>query len=663
MSTYNAHAELENAAKSILEIIESQVNGLRDFADKPRFAAWKAGVRAVAAVVDSVCEIARVTQQIPLTLIAAEKFCKWHERVGYEREGHPFPKWRQITHPEKADLAGHLWLQSVEEREHSTRAGTSMAPIPPTPKPKSAKPSKAASQKGKEKASAAEVEQMTQVDDRDGEGKGVDKDVEMEGHRIDEGRARGPSIANERAASTSRLPSRESRTPRPKVIKQEMVEEDEEDELDDDEDPHVALDAGQPGTSTRLQPHSTAPAITAPPKSTPGRGPCDTCVRRNVTCTPRTKGSCAQCKHRKIRCSQSDPRPSKSSTPGTSSGRNRSRARSKKRSRSTTTPSDDEQLDKPDRPAKKPRQTPAVTPIPKSRPVVLIPRGRPVIRLPARPARTTSQVLPAQPQQRLQPPRTAMPGAGPSRTPQSSMITAHEQNAAPSTRTPRSAPTPQLQPPTLFEVDVRDELNQLFVFRESISAQMGEVKKRLNAMDGRRQAATPGLVEDRMRSMADELACVSSRQASTDRKLDCAIRAIEALRLQVVGRAEGPPDAIENSTTAMTAPPPPDEESMDGMEGLGSSAKVPLSRSVSGFAVDEVAGGVAERQAAGIEEHLLDSGPCNEDQMVDWDGGQEQREDSAGHPTTPSAIAVAPPLHPQTESNVDRPSTEEPQQH
>ncbi|KAI6141258.1 hypothetical protein BKA82DRAFT_28673 [Pisolithus tinctorius] len=401
-----------------------------------------------------------------------------------------------------------------------------------------------------------------------------------------------------------------------------MVEEDEEDKLDDDEDPHVALDTGQPGTSTHLQPHLTAPAIMALPKSTPGCGPCDTCVRRNITCTPRTKGS----------------------TPGTSSGQNRSCARSKKWSRSTTTPSDDEQLDKPDCPAKKPRQTPAVTPIPKSHPVVLIPWGRPVIRLPARPAWTTSQVLPAQPQQHLQPTRTAMPGAGPSRMPQSSMITAHEQNATPSTRTPWSAPTPQLQPPTLFEVDVRDELNQLFFFRESISVQMVEVKKQLNAMDGRRQAATPGLVEDRM-------------------KLDCAIRTIEALRLQVVGRAEGPPDTIENSTMAMTAPPPPDEESMDGMEGLGSSAKGPLSRSVGGFAVDEVAGVVAERQAAGIEEHLLDLGPCNEDQMVDWDGGQEQQEDSARHPTMPSAIAVAPPLHPQTESNVDRPSTEEPQQH
>ncbi|KAI6142389.1 hypothetical protein BKA82DRAFT_29875 [Pisolithus tinctorius] len=412
--------------------------------------------------------------------------------------------------------------------------------------------------------------------------------------------------------------------PRPKLIKQEMVEEDEEDELDDDEDPHVALDTGQPSMSTHLQPHSTAPAITAPLKSMLGRGPCDTCIRRNVTCTPRTKGSCAQCKHCKIRCSQSDPRPPKGSTPRTSSGQNHSHTRSKKWSRSTTTPSDDEQLNKPDCPAKKPRQTPAITPIPKSCPVVLIPWGRPVICLPARPARTTSQVLPAQPQQRLQPTRTAMPGTGPSRTPQSSMITAHEQNAAPSTRTPRSTPTPQLQPPTLFEVDVRDELNQLFFFCESISAQMVEVKKQLNTMDGHRQAATPGLVEDQMRSMADELACVSSRQASTNRKLDCAIRTIEALCLQVVGHTKGPPDAIENSTTAMTAPPPPDEESMDGMEGLGSSAKGPLSRSVGSFAVDEVAGVVAERQVAGIEEHLLDLGPCNEDLMVDWDGGQEQ---------------------------------------
>ncbi|KAI6140393.1 hypothetical protein BKA82DRAFT_4019425 [Pisolithus tinctorius] len=333
MSTYNTHIELENAAKLILEIIKRQVNGSRDLVDKLRFVAWKEGVRVVTTVV-----------------------------------GNPFPKWMQITHPEKANLAGHLWLQSIKECMHSTHAGTSMAPIPPTLKLKSAKPLKVASQKGKEKASAAKVEQMMSVDYHDGEGKGIDKDVEMVGDWINKDHAPGPSIMNEQAM--------------PKLIKQEVVEEEEEDKLDGDEDVHVALDAGQPN-----------------------------------------------------------------------------------------------------HPVKKPCQTPAITPIPKSHPVVLIPQGRPVIHLPERPAWTTSQVLPAQPQQCLKPTHTTMPAAGPSRMPQSSMIPAHEQNATPSTCTPWSTPTPQLQPPTLFEVNVCNELNQLFFFCKSISAQMVEVKTQLNAID------------------------------------------------------------------------------------------------------------------------------------------------------------------------------------
>ncbi|KAI6142455.1 hypothetical protein BKA82DRAFT_4018158 [Pisolithus tinctorius] len=322
----------------------------------------------------------------------------------------------------------------------------------------------------------------------------------------------------------------------PKLIKQEVMEE--EDELDEGEDAHVALDVDQPG-----------------------------------------------------------------STPRTASGQNHSHAHSKKQACRTTMPSNNKKIDTPDCLVKKPRQTPAVTPIPKSHPVVLIPQGRPVIHLPARPSWTTSQVLPAQPQQCTQLTRTAIPATGPSRMPQSSMIPAHEQNAGPSTHTPQSAPTPQLQLPTLFEVNVHVELNQLSFFHKSISAQM------------------------------------------------------------VVGHAKGPPNAIEHLTTAITALPPPDEELMDGLEGLGVSGEVAFSRSVGDSAIDEDAGVVMERKVAGIEEHSLDAGPYNEDIMVDWDGGQELQVDSAKHPVMPLANAVAPPLDPQMELNIDQQSTEEPQHH
>ncbi|KAI6137872.1 hypothetical protein BKA82DRAFT_4368674 [Pisolithus tinctorius] len=78
MKTYTKRDELASAAKSIVEIIEQKVHGTKDYADKPRFVAWKDAVRRVAEVVDSMHDIARITHEIPLTVIAAERFCKWH---------------------------------------------------------------------------------------------------------------------------------------------------------------------------------------------------------------------------------------------------------------------------------------------------------------------------------------------------------------------------------------------------------------------------------------------------------------------------------------------------------------------------------------------------------------------------------------------------------
>ncbi|KAI6144094.1 hypothetical protein BKA82DRAFT_32587 [Pisolithus tinctorius] len=127
-----------------------------------------------------------------------------------------------------------------------------------------------------------------------------------------------------------------------------------------------------------------------------------------------------------------------------------------------------------------------------------------------------------------------------------------------------TAPMPQRQLSLLFKVDICNELNQLFQFCDVISAQMLEVKTRLNVFDGRQQATTPGLFEEWMQTMADDVAEVMSHQKSSEKKvhtvvrqitdeyaalsscqtvldqrLDSVIRAIKALQLEVVALAAG----------------------------------------------------------------------------------------------------------------------------
>ncbi|KAI6148293.1 hypothetical protein BKA82DRAFT_4014384 [Pisolithus tinctorius] len=182
MKTYTKHDELTAAANSIIEIIDWKVLGMKDLADKPRFAAWKEAVSSVVEVVDSMHKIVRIMHEIPLTIIAAERFCKWHERVGQENEGHPFLKWRLIMHPDKATFDDHPWLQTVERHFNLQRTSFKTSAFPPAAEPSLETLPKAASHKGKEKASDAEVKAM--IGDDDGEDELVDEDAEMGGDTI-----------------------------------------------------------------------------------------------------------------------------------------------------------------------------------------------------------------------------------------------------------------------------------------------------------------------------------------------------------------------------------------------------------------------------------------------------------------------------------------------
>ncbi|KAI6152567.1 hypothetical protein BKA82DRAFT_26095 [Pisolithus tinctorius] len=260
MKTYTKHDELTTAVNSIIKIINWKVLGMKDLADKPRFAAWKEAVRRVVEVVDSVREIARITHEIPLTIIVAERFCKWHERVGWENEGHPFPKWRLIMHPDKATFDDHPWLQTVERHFDLQHTSFKTSAFPPTAEPSSETLLKAASHKGKEKVSDAEVKVM--IGDDDGKDELADEDAEMGGDTIRYEPARGRPLMRQVAASGSHQPARQSWTPKPKLVKQEEV-----DELDEEDDDEEDMDINRPGTSGHPTPQSTGQEVMSHHKS------------------------------------------------------------------------------------------------------------------------------------------------------------------------------------------------------------------------------------------------------------------------------------------------------------------------------------------------------------------------------------------------------------
>ncbi|KAI6138323.1 hypothetical protein BKA82DRAFT_25568 [Pisolithus tinctorius] len=82
-----------------------------------------------------------------------------------------------------------------------------------------------------------------------------------------------------------------------------------------------------------------------------------------------------------------------------------------------------------------------------------------------------------------------------------------------------------------------------------------------------RQTSTEKKVDKTVRWMADQYAALVSRQTLLEQKLDSAIRAINALWLEVVALAAGRLPPPDDPTSGLIAPPPPSEDGNDAMEG------------------------------------------------------------------------------------------------
>ncbi|KAI6137877.1 hypothetical protein BKA82DRAFT_35317 [Pisolithus tinctorius] len=274
-----------------------------------------------------------------------------------------------------------------------------------------------------------------------------------------------------------------------------------------------------------------------------------------------------------------------------------------------------------------------------SRPVVMIPQGRPVIRLPARSAPNPTQGSRSESDQHS---RITTLAAGPS------TIAAPRGTDFPN---PPSAPMPQRQPSSLFKVDVREELNQLFQFRDTMSAQMLQVKTRLNAVDGQVtscQTSTEKKVDKTVRRMADQYGALASRQTLSEQKLDSAIRAIDTLWLEVIALAAGrllPPD---DPMSGLIAPPPPSEDGNDAMEGSRHCGDDEMGR----LEDDPAIGSMVMQEARFDQGQSQDVGTRNNSGM-EGNGGDGQLQPGASRVTAtasmiPNIRCKAPPEASQT---------------
>ncbi|KAI6142204.1 hypothetical protein BKA82DRAFT_4018321 [Pisolithus tinctorius] len=249
------------------------------------------------------------------------------------------------------------------------------------------------SRKGKEKALDTEVKAM--IEDDDGEDELVDEDAEMGGEMIDYEHAWGWQSMQQGAASGSHQSNHQSWMPKPKLVKQEEI-----DELDEEnQDKDMAMDMpgqGRSRTGNRVQPA----ADPSGPTVAPSKHRCEKCTDADMPSIHKPIGICQRCRKHKIKCTFATPHPTKDKTLATPSQWNPSHAQSKKRSHSSPS-HDDEDVnndDSKDYMMGHPQKTPHTSnntskPPPQSQscPVVMIPQGWPVIHLPARLAPNPTQ--------------------------------------------------------------------------------------------------------------------------------------------------------------------------------------------------------------------------------------------------------------------------------
>ncbi|KAI5983676.1 hypothetical protein EDD15DRAFT_2201952, partial [Pisolithus albus] len=241
---------------------------------------------------EAVRAIASVTDVVPHTLIGVDKYVHWTENVG--SPNCPFPSWKKVLKPDVAEIAGHPWLLTAERRldpENPTLATAATTPTPPH-----ATPTPTTRDKGKEQPIESSVTRFgikragRKVEEDDGE-----SELDTTDQLIDDN---GDETNPPRGRSTQRRARSTSRSPGKSRVKQEQV-----DELEDD------------------------------------------VWFRQIECIPNPNGGvCKPCKSRKIRCSHSSrssettaggpPKsiPSTSSTPR----RNPSRTRKPARKRSAS---------------------------------------------------------------------------------------------------------------------------------------------------------------------------------------------------------------------------------------------------------------------------------------------------------------------------------------
>ncbi|KAI6009983.1 hypothetical protein PISMIDRAFT_18629 [Pisolithus microcarpus 441] len=311
---YKTRKELDIVANNIMAIYRRLIGATKHLGAKERYSSWREAVKAMSEELESVRAIAKLTDVMLHTLIGVNKYIRWKENVGSPEC--PFPSWKMALKPDDADIADHPWLLTAERRfdvhQPKQSTGATLAAS------RQATPTLTTAVKGK----AKEIERpVTPLGIQHAERKADEEDGESEIDTMDQ-----------------LIDDNDDELNPPRGLKQEHV-----DELEDDD----YGTSKRPKTPTRriskVAHMQLPPSNEEPPNATS----CDTCMYRKIVCVPNPSGGvCKPCKSCKIRCSHSTRSsegiavaaptavPSTSSTPRRNPSRTRKPARKRSASNS-----------------------------------------------------------------------------------------------------------------------------------------------------------------------------------------------------------------------------------------------------------------------------------------------------------------------------------------
>ncbi|KAI6130698.1 hypothetical protein EDD16DRAFT_1700654 [Pisolithus croceorrhizus] len=125
--------KLDAAVARIWTIYKERIINLEEMNDMERFESWKSAVKGMADELIAVQPIIAKTDKVPATLIGVSKFVRWSEDIG--SEDHLFPVWKTAMKPTDDDIADHPWQLTAARRFDAQQYGITLHAVPSETEP------------------------------------------------------------------------------------------------------------------------------------------------------------------------------------------------------------------------------------------------------------------------------------------------------------------------------------------------------------------------------------------------------------------------------------------------------------------------------------------------------------------------------------------------